>query len=100
MFLTPIAKLIPNAATAAALIYVGVLMMNCVREIEWTDAAEAVPAFLTIAMMPFTYNISYGMAFGIISYIIIKMCTGKFKEIHPVTYVIGALFLATFLLTH
>ena len=100
MFLTPTAKLIPNAATAAALIYVGVLMMNCVREIEWTDAAEAVPAFLTIAMMPFTYNISYGMAFGIISYIIIKMCTGKFKEIHPVTYVIGALFLATFLLTH
>lgn len=100
MFLSPIAQLIPSAATAAALIYVGVLMMNCVKEIEWTDAAEAVPAFFTIAMMPFTYNISYGIAFGIISYLLIKLCTGKIKDIHPVTVVIGALFMLMFLLTH
>ncbi len=100
MFLSPIAQLIPSAATAAALIYVGVLMMNCVKEIEWTDAAEAVPAFFTVAMMPFTYNISYGIAFGIISYLLIKLCTGKVKDIHPVTVVIGALFMLMFLLTH
>ena len=100
MFLSPIAQLIPGCATAAALIYVGVLMMNCVKEIEWTDPAEAVPAFFTIAMMPFTYNISYGIAFGVISYLIIKLCTGKVKDIHPVTVVIGALFMLMFLLTH
>lgn len=100
MFLSPIAQLIPGAATASALIYVGVLMMNCVREIEWTDAADAVPAFLTIAMMSFTYNISYGIAFGIISWLLIKLCTGKVKDIHPVTVVIGVLFLLMFLLTH
>lgn len=100
MFLSPIAQLIPSAATAAALIYVGVLMMNCVKDIEWTDAAEAVPAFFTVAMMPFTYNISYGIAFGIISYLLIKLCTGKVKDIHPVTVVIGALFMLMFLLTH
>lgn len=100
MFLSPIAQLIPSCATAAALVYVGVLMMNCVREIEWTDASEAVPAFFTIAMMPFTYNISYGIAFGIIAWLLIKLFTGKVRDIHPVTVVIGALFFLMFLLTH
>lgn len=102
MFLSPIAQLIPGNATAAALIYVGVLMMNCVKDIQWTDAAEAVPAFLTIAMMPLTYNISYGIAFGIISYLLITPFTGKdaWKKIHPVTVVIGVLFFLMFLLTH
>ncbi|MCM1367887.1 MAG: NCS2 family permease [Roseburia sp.] len=118
MFLSPIADMIPSAATSIALIYVGVLMMNCVREIEWTDAAEAVPAFLTIAMMPFTYNISYGIAFGIISWLVIKavlmlvdLC-GKKKattadtvaqpaeKINIVTIVIAVLFLLMFFLTH
>ena len=66
MFLSPIASLIPGCATAAALIYVGVLMMNSVREIDWLSASEAVPAFMVVAFMPFTYNISYGIAFGII----------------------------------
>lgn len=100
MFLSPIAQLIPTYATAAALIYVGVLMMKCVRDIEWNDPAVAVPSFLTIAIMPFTYNISYGIAFGLISYVLIKLCTGKVKDIHPVTAVIAALFFAMFLLTH
>ena len=100
MFLSPIASLIPSCATAAALIYVGVLMINCVREIEWTDPAIAVPAFLTLAMMPFSYNISYGIAFGIISYIFIKLFTGKFKEIKIGTWVIGILFAVMFFLTH
>ena len=63
MFLSPVAVLIPSCATAAALIYVGVLMINGVKKIEWTDPEIAVPAFLTLAMMPFTYNISYGIAF-------------------------------------
>ncbi len=100
MFLSPVAALIPGCATAAALIYVGILMMMGVKNINWEDASEAVPAFLTLAMMPFTYNISYGICFGLISYIVIKACTGKIKEIKAGTWVIAALFLAMLLLTH
>lgn len=115
MFLSPIAEMIPSCATSIALIYVGVLMMNCVRDIEWTDAAEAVPAFLTIAMMPFTYNISYGIAFGIISWLLIKailLLIDKIKKTEPatteepeekiniVTVVIAVLFVLMFFLTH
>ncbi len=100
MFLSPVAALIPGVATAAALIYVGVLMMNCVRDIEWTDVSAAVPAFLTISMMSFTYNISYGIAFGLISYVLIRAFSGKAKEINVGTWVITALFLVMFFLTH
>ena len=100
MFLSPVAQLIPSCATATALIYVGVLMMNNVRDIEWSDPAISVPAFLTIAMMPFTYNISFGIGFGLIAHVIIKACTGKAKEIPVATYVLTAIFLAMFLFTH
>ena len=100
MFLAPVAQLIPSCATAAALVYVGVLMVIGVKNINWEDATEAVPAFLTMAMMPFTYNISYGICFGLISYIAIKACTGKIKDIKIGTYIIAALFLAMLLLTH
>ena len=100
MFLSPVAQLIPTYATATALIYVGVLMMNCVKDVDWTRTEYAVPAFLTVAMMPFTYNISYGIAFGIISYSVIAVFTGRGKEIKPATWVIGILFALTFFLTH
>lgn len=100
MFLAPVAQLIPSCATAAALIYVGVLMMNCVRDIEWTSAEISVPAFLTMAMMPFTYSISYGIGFGLISFTIISIFTGKAKEVKPATWIIGLLFGLTFFLTH
>ncbi|HIY97311.1 MAG TPA: NCS2 family permease [Candidatus Borkfalkia excrementigallinarum] len=100
MFLSPIASLIPRCATAGALLYVGVLMMGNVTSIDWKDPAAAVPAFLTIAMMSFTYSISYGIAAGFISYTIIKLCTGKIKEISPVTAILTLVFLFTFLFTH
>ncbi len=100
MFLAPVAQLIPTYACAAALIYVGVLMMGNVKNVEWNDPAAAVVAFLTIAMMPLTYNISYGIAFGVLSYIFIKLFTGKVKEINVGTWVIGILFAAMFFLTH
>ena len=100
MFLAPVAQLIPTYACAAALIYVGVLMMANVKDIEWSDPATAVPAFLTIAFMPLTYNISYGIAFGLISYIFIKIFTGKIKEINAGTWVIGILFTLMFFLSH
>lgn len=97
MFLSPLAALIPTAATSAALIYVGVLMMGGVTEIEWRDPSQAVPAFLTIAMMPLTYSISYGIAFGFISFVVIKLFTGKVKEIHPIAAGLAVLFLLNFL---
>lgn len=100
MFLSPIAQLIPGCATAAALIYVGVLMMKCVTDIDWVQPETAVPAFLAIAMMPFTYNISYGIAFGLISYIFIHLFTGKSKDIKTGTWVIGILFAIMFFVTH
>ncbi len=100
MFLSPIAKLIPGCATAAALIYVGILMIKCVKDIDWADISVAAPAFVTIVMMPFTYNISYGIAFGLITYVFIKLFTGKAKEINIGTYIITLLFMIMFFLTH
>lgn len=96
MFLAPVAALIPSCATAAALIYVGILMIGSVKNIEWSDPAVAVPAFLTMAMMPFTYNISYGIAFGMLSYILIKLFTGRFRDIRLGTWIIGILFTVMF----
>lgn len=100
MFLSPIAKLVPTAATSAALIWVGVLMMSSVKDVEWSDPAAALPAFLTIAVMAFGYSISYGIGVGIISCVLVKLFTGKAKEISIVTWIIAALFLAMFLLTN
>ena len=100
MFLSPVAQLIPGCATAAALIYVGVLMINGVKNIFWDNLSSAVPAFLTMTMMPFTYNISYGIAFGLLSYIVINLFSGKGKQIRVGTWIITALFAAMLLLTH
>lgn len=99
-FLSPLAKIIPECATAAALIWVGVLMMSSVKNIDWAHPEKALPAFLTIAVMAFGYSISYGIGVGLISCVITKICTGKIKEISIVTWVISILFLALFLLTN
>ena len=108
MFLTPIAKLIPTYATAAALIYVGILMMNCVTKIDWLDPVKAVPAFVTVAMTVMTYSISNGIGIGLISYVLLQAFTGKFMKNEDgtankadiVTAIIAGLFLLMFLLTH
>ena len=99
-FLSPIAKIIPSCATAAVLIWVGVLMMSAVKNIDWDSPAKALPAFLTIAVMAFGFSISFGIGVGLISCVLIKICTGKIKEISVVTWVITALFIAMFLLTN
>ena len=100
MFFGPVASLVPGSATAAALIYVGILMMDCTKKIDWQNTGEAVPAFLTLAIMPMTYNISYGIAFGVISHVLIMAFSGKGKEINGGTWVIAALFTVMFLVTH
>ena len=100
MFLSLIAQLIPSWATAAALIYVGFLMMASIKNVNWDDFKIAVPAFLTLAVMPFTYNISYGIAFGLISYIVISVFCGDIKKIKGSSWVIAMLFVAMLVLTH
>ncbi|MBQ8502760.1 MAG: NCS2 family permease [Clostridia bacterium] len=100
MFLSPIAQLVPGCATAAALIYVGILMIGSIKNIDWSDFKISVPAFLTLAIMPFTYNISYGIAFGLISYIVISVFCGDIKKIKGSSWVIALLFVAMLLLTH
>ena len=100
MFLSPIAQLVPSCTTAAALMYVGYLMLVSVKNIVWDDLKVGIPAFLTLAMMPFTYNISYGIAFGLISYIIISVFCGDAKKVKGSSWVIAALFVAMLLLTH
>ncbi len=99
MFLSPIAQLIPGPATATALVWVGVLMMTSVKDIEWHDPAEALVGFATFIVMILGYSISKGIGIGILAFILIKLCTGKVKEISVPTYIIGVLFLATFILT-
>ena len=99
-FLSPIAQIIPDCATAAALVWVGVLMMSSVKNINWSEPASAPPAFLTIAVMAFGFSISFGIGIGLISCVIIKICTGKIKQISVVTWVIAVLFIALFLLTN
>ena len=100
MFFSPIAQLIPSCATAAALIYVGILMIASIKNVDWSDFKICVPAFLTLSVMPFTYNISYGIAFGLISYIVISIFCGEIKKIKASSWIIAALFVAMLLLTH
>ncbi len=99
MFLSPVAQLIPSAATAAALIWVGVLMMTSIKNIRWEDTAEAIIAFLTFIVMILGYSIAKGIGIGILAYILVMLATGKGKKIRPATWVIGVLFLAMFILT-
>lgn len=98
IILAPIVGIVPSAATAPALVVVGVMMMSNIKNIDFEDMSEAIPAFLTIAMMPLTYSIANGIALGLISYVLIKLFSGKVKETNWVTYIIAALFIIRFVL--
>ncbi len=95
---SPLVGLIPGQATAPVLILVGTLMMSEVVHIKFDDFTEALPAFMTIIMMPLTFSIAQGLAFGFMSYTIIKLVTGRYKENNPVTYVLTVLFILHFVL--
>lgn len=95
--LAPIAGIIPSAATAPALIIVGILMMANVAHIDWKNLEDAIPCFLTIAMMPFAYSISDGIGFGVIAWTLLKIVRGKFKEIPPLMYILSVLFILMFI---
>ena len=97
-FLATFVSAIPFAATAPALVVVGVMMMSAFKEIKWDDFTEAVPAFFAGVFMALCYSISYGIAAGFIFYCIVKICKGKAKEIHPILWVVTALFILNFIL--
>ena len=98
ILLAPVAGIIPAAATAPALIIVGVYMIHGAVKINWTDFEEALPCFLTIAMMPFAYSISDGIGFGFIAYTVIKVARGKAKEVPVLIYLLSALFILLYLI--
>ena len=86
----------PAAATAPALILVGAMMMAPLAEVEWDDPVDALPAFLTVIMIPLTFSIANGLAFGITAYAVLKLVTGKAKPGDWMLFVLGALFVARF----
>jgi adenine/guanine/hypoxanthine permease len=92
IFISPIAGVIPPEATAPVLVIVGYFMMQGVTGITWRDPAVGIPALLTIVMMPFTYSITNGVGAGFLSYVVIKVLQGKFREVHPLLYVVAAVF--------
>ncbi|MEJ3749919.1 NCS2 family permease [Actinomycetes bacterium KLBMP 9797] len=97
IFLTPLVVIVPFEAASAALVIVGFLMMTAVRQIDWTDYEIAIPAFLTIVLMPFTYSISNGIGAGMITYALLKIARGKAREVHPLLYAVAGLFVIYFL---
>lgn len=96
LFIAPIAGLVPAQATAPALIIVGVLMMGAVKEIDFNDFTEALPAFMTIVIMPFSYSIANGIAAGLVFFPIVKVIAGRSREVHPIVYVLALLFIIRF----
>lgn len=94
--LAPLAELIPTEAASATLVLVGFLMMQQITRIDWKDVEIAIPAFMTVVMMPFSYSITNGIGAGFITFVLIKMLRGKFREVHPLMYLTAALFMLYF----
>ncbi len=97
-FLATFVSAVPYAATAPALVMVGIMMISSFKSIDWENLDEAVPAFFAGIFMAFCYSISYGIAFGFIAYVIVKICRKEAKEIHPILWVCTALFILNFVL--
>jgi adenine/guanine/hypoxanthine permease len=96
MFFWPLVGAVPGAATAPALILVGALMMQGIKDIEWDDIGEGLPAFLTIVVMPFTFSIANGVAFGIIAYAVISLFSGRVRNASWLLYLLAALMIARY----
>ncbi len=97
IFLSPLVAIIPYEAATPALVIVGFLMMTQVKDIDWTDLGIAIPAFLTIILMPFTYSISVGIGAGFVSHVVIRFAQGRRKDVHPLLLLVSALFVIYFL---
>ncbi|RYF35010.1 MAG: NCS2 family permease [Comamonadaceae bacterium] len=97
LVISPLAGAVPAYATAPALLYVACLMLKELTELDWEDPTESVPAAITALMMPFTYNIANGLAFGFITYAALKLFTGRAREVHVMLWIIAAVFLFKFI---
>lgn len=97
LFFSPLFLVIPSAATTGALVLVGVFMMNGLKDIEMDDMTEALPAFITILSMVLTYSIAEGIVLGMLSYTLMKICTGRFKDLHPAMYVLSIFFVLKYI---
>ncbi len=97
LFISPLAGAVPAYATAPALLFVACLMLRELTELDWDEPTEVIPAVITALMMPFTYNIANGLAFGFIAYAALKLFTGKMREVHWMTWIIAAVFLFKFI---
>ncbi len=100
LFLSPLLSLVPGIATAPALVLVGLFMLAPVSKIDWTQFEQAFPAFLAIILMPLTYSITLGIAFGFLSFVLIKLATGKLYDIKPAMWVSAALSVVMLVTTH
>lgn len=98
LFLTPLMKVIPLMATTPALVMVGILMMESIRQVDFDDLGALATASVALLVMPLTFSISEGIALGFITYVGVKVGTGKFKEVTPLTYILAAVFLARYIL--
>jgi len=98
LLFAPVMGLIHGSATAPALVIVGIMMMSTLKDIKWDDLEEAIPCFITATMMPFTYSIADGIGLGFIFYTIVKLFTGKLKEVHPLLFVFSLFFILKYLL--
>ena len=98
MFLAPIAAIIPAAATSSALIYVGLLMLGGLKKIDFDDVYQSLPVAIMLISMPISGSIGHGIGLGLISYSVLKLCTGKGKDVSVLTYVISVIFLVKFFL--
>lgn len=97
LLFSPIFLAIPSAATGAVLVIVGVMMMSPIKDIDWSDYSEAIPAFVTAVMMPLAYSIAHGILLGMIAYVVINAVSGKFKKISPTMWVLAVLFVLRYI---
>ncbi|SFE14630.1 NCS2 family permease [Blastococcus tunisiensis] len=98
VFFTPLVAVVPAEAAAPALVIVGALMVTQIRYLSWDDMSLVIPAFLTIALMPFTYSITNGIGAGVVSFVLLRLVTGRRRDIHPLMWVIAAMFVVYFAL--
>ena len=95
-FLSPLVAVVPHEAATPALVIVGFLMMQQVVGIDWHDIDIAIPAFLTIVLMPFSYSISAGIGAGFVAYVVIKIARGRAAQVHPLLWIVAVLFVIYF----
>ncbi|MDF1796431.1 MAG: NCS2 family permease [Coxiellaceae bacterium] len=98
LFFSPLVKTIPTQAAAAALLFVGCLMMRSFTHFNWNDMTDTIPSVITAFMIPFSFSIADGIGIGFISYVIIKSCTGKWRQIHPMLFILALIFVGYFMI--